>query len=80
MPLVATKEILAAYTYLPEDAVYLQMSGETELEVVSKILRSKSKARRDKKAIVREQCAKIIDGNVKLIEGWLQKVLPKISL
>lgn len=78
-PLVATKEILAAYTYLSEDAAYLQNDGETELEVVGKILKLSPLDRRHKKAIVREQCTKIIDGNVELIAAWLQKVLPKIS-
>ena len=78
-PLVATKEILAAYSYLPDDAVYLQKDGETEFEVIGKVLKATSMERKTKKAIVRKACTKIIDENVKLVEDWLQKVVPKIN-
>lgn len=78
-PLVATKEILTAYTYLAEDAVYLQNNNETELEVIDRILKSKSEDREHKKVIVRKQCIMIINSNVKLIEAWLEGILPRIG-
>ena len=78
-PLVATKGILAAYSYLPEDAVYLQKDGETELEVIGRVLKANPEKRKAKKALVRKACTKIIDDNVDLVEGWLQKVASKIS-
>ena len=78
-PLVATKEILAAYSYLPDNAVYLQNDGETELEFIGKVLKAKSNERKAKKALVWKACTKIIDDNVRLVEGWLQKAMRKIN-
>ena len=78
-PLVATREILAAYSYLPEDAVYLQKEGETELTAVGRILQMKAKERKDKMAKVRKACANIIESNVKLIEEWMKEAKEKIK-
>ena len=76
-PLVATKEILEAYSYLPEDAVYFQKDQETELEVIGKVLKANAKELEAKKSLVREACAKILDDNVDLIGTWLKKAALK---
>ena len=78
-PLVATKEILAAYSYLPQEAVYRQEEGETELNAVGRILQLKAKERKDKTANVRKACGEIIEGNVKLVGTWIKEAETKMG-
>lgn len=78
-PLVATHEILSTYNYLTADAVYIQKEGETEVDVVGKILSLEGKHRIEKMEMVRKRCAQVIDGNVDLVEGWIKAALSKVG-
>lgn len=73
-PLVATKEILAAYSYLPDDAVYLQKADETEFDVVGRVLQEAAKHRVEKMQIVRTKCAELVASNSRLVEGWIKEM------
>lgn len=73
-PLVATKEILAAYTYLPEDAVYLQNVDETEFDVIGRVLKDAGKHRYEKMQTVRTKCAELVESNSRLVEGWIREM------
>ena len=72
-PLVATKEIMAAYTYLPEDAVYLQEKGETEFDVIGRVLKDAGKYRIEKMQIVRDKCAELVESNSRLVGEWIKE-------
>ncbi|KAL9134659.1 MAG: hypothetical protein Q9175_004151 [Cornicularia normoerica] len=74
-PLVATKEILAAYSYLPEDAVYLQKTDETEFDVVGRVLKDVGKHRIEKMQTVRNKCAELVESNARLVEGWIKEIV-----
>ena len=74
-PLVATKEILAAYTYLPSDTVYLREDGETELDVIRRVLKVTAKERRDKMMMVRKTCQTLVDGNVPIFGNWTSEAV-----
>lgn len=74
-PLVATKEILAAYSYLPEDAVYLQKEDETEFDVIERVLKDAGKHRIAKMQTVRNTCAELVKSNSRLVEGWITEVI-----
>ena len=78
-PLVATKEIISTYSYLPEDAVYRQKEDETELSAIGRILKFTAKERSEKKANVRRACAEIIENNVKLVGVWVSEAVTKIG-
>lgn len=78
-PLVATKKILSAYSYLPEEAVYLQREGETELATVGRILQLEEKERKAKTIKVRQTCMNIIENNVQLVGGWIKEAQIKIG-
>ena len=73
-PLVATKEILAAYSYLPEDAVYLQNHDETEFDVIGRVLKDAAKHRIEKMQTVRTKCAELVKSNSRLVEGWIKEM------
>ena len=73
-PLVATKEILAAYSYLPEDAVYLQNGDETEFDVIGRVLQDGGKHRIEKMQIVRNKCAELVVHNSHLVERWIKEI------
>lgn len=76
-PLVATKEILAAYTYLPKEAVYLQNENETEFDVIGRVLKEVGKHRIKKMQMVRNKCAELVESNSRLVEGWIKEILAK---
>ena len=73
-PLVATKEILAAYSYLPEDAVYLQGKEETEFDVIGRVLKNPGQDRIEKMQTVRDTCAELVESNARLVEGWIKEM------
>lgn len=74
-PLVATKEILAAYSYLPEDAVYLQKKDETEFDVIGRVLKGAGKHRIEKMQTVRNRCAELVESNSHQVGGWIKQIL-----
>ena len=76
-PLVATKELLAAYSYLSEDAVYLQGHDETEFDVIGRVLKDAGKRRIEKMHNVRKRCAELVESNSQLVEGWLTEIMSK---
>lgn len=78
-PLVATKEILAAYTYLPEEAVYLRAEGESELDVIGRVLQLQTKARKAKMMTVRTTCARLVEGNVELFREWVGEAVSRME-
>ena len=73
-PLVATKEMLAAYSYLPEDAVYLQNKDETELDVIGRVLEDGGAYRIAKMQTVRDKCAELVESNSQIVEGWIREI------
>ena len=74
-PLVATKEIVEAYSYLSEDVVWLQNGKESEFEVVGRVLKMTAADRRKKSA----QCVALrndlIAGNTELVRAWISDAL-----
>ena len=78
-PLVATKDLLSAYSYLPTNAVYLQEDGETELNAVGRILKLSEGERKDKSMQVRKACSEIMESNVKLVATWIEEAKIKLD-
>lgn len=78
-PLVATQDIIDAYSYLNKDVVWLQEKDETDLDVVGRILDMGPKERRKKKELVRKRCAEIVEANTKRVEQWINRAMQKIQ-
>lgn len=79
VPLVATRAVLDAYSYIDQEVAWLQGDGETNLDVVGRILDLGPKERRKKKELVRKKCAEIIEENTKTVGGWIEDALKKVK-
>lgn len=77
-PLVATRNILKAYSYLDEGVVWVQEEGEGDIEVVARVIKMGEEARAEKKAAVAKKCAELVEGNLKLVGGWVEEALTRI--
>ncbi|KAL7268030.1 hypothetical protein RUND412_009363 [Rhizina undulata] len=78
-PLVATKEMLEAYSYVDEEVVWLQAEGKSDLDVVGEILKMEPEERRRKKGRVRRRGREIIEGNVGKVGAWVAEALRKVE-
>lgn len=58
-PLIADEELLAAYTYLSEDVVYMRNPGESEIDAAARIAALPPKERAAKSRIVRRKNRKM---------------------
>ncbi|KAK6542934.1 hypothetical protein TWF694_006872 [Orbilia ellipsospora] len=79
-PLVASKEIVDAYAYLTEDAVWLQAPEETDFDVIGRVLQLPNEERKAKAAKVRDLTKKIIDENIILARKWTLEAFKKIGV
>lgn len=77
-PLVANAELLETYTYLDESLVWKQEEGESEMDVVKRVVQLSAAEHNDKKMLVREACGKIVEKNVVLVAEWIKDGLEKI--
>lgn len=79
-PLVANTELLKAYTYVPEGAVWKQEDGESEMDVVRRVVRLTRAEHERKRDAIREACGKLVQGNVELVSGWMKDGLAKVGI
>ena len=79
IPLVATREILGAYAYLEEGDVYVQEKGETESDVFERVVKGSMDGRMGKSERVRGMRNRLIEGNVRIVEGWIEEARRKIG-
>ncbi|QDS67985.1 hypothetical protein FKW77_009230 [Venturia effusa] len=78
-PLVANDELLKAYTYVPEAAVWKQGEGESEMDVVRRIVQLSGVEHERKRKVVREACGRLVERNVELVGGWMKEGLARIE-
>ncbi|KAL9640240.1 MAG: hypothetical protein Q9164_000386 [Protoblastenia rupestris] len=78
-PLVANKKILHAYSYLSEDAVYLQREGESEFDVIQRMLESPRSWRLEKQRRVRKRAAEVVEENVLKVKTWITEAKSQIG-
>ena len=79
IPLVATKDILRSYSYLTAEDVYVQEDHETELDVMTRIVKGSDKERRRKIARVASMRDRIIKNNINIIGGWIEEARSKVQ-
>ncbi|KAH8895291.1 hypothetical protein GQ53DRAFT_855542 [Thozetella sp. PMI_491] len=73
-PLVATEELLAAYTYLPQDAVWMSNKGEGEMEAIERVLGEEEEYVK-KSNVARAACARLIRENTEHVKEWIVEAL-----
>lgn len=79
VPLVATRDILRSYSYLTAEDVYLQEDHETELDVIERIVKGSSEERRRKLKSAGARRDRLIENNVRTVEGWVEEAKGKID-
>ncbi|KAE9992549.1 hypothetical protein EG327_008686 [Venturia inaequalis] len=79
-PLVANTKLLEAYTYVPEDAAWKQEEGESEMDVVKRVVQLSRTEHEKKRNVVREVCGKLVERNVELVGGWMKEGLLRIGM
>jgi hypothetical protein len=78
-PLVATREIVNAYSYLSDDMLWLQSPGESEFEVVSRALAMTDEQRAEKTNKVRRHNEMLIERNVRAVRNWTEEAFSRIG-
>ena len=79
IPLVATKEILQSYSYLTAEDVYVQEAHESELDVIERVVKRSKEERRLKITSVGAMRDRMIENNLKIVEGWIKEARGKIE-
>ena len=79
VPLVATRDILRSYSYLTAEDVYVQEDHERKLDVIERIVKGSREGRRRKIKSAGARCDKLIENNVRTVEGWVEEAKRKIE-
>ena len=79
VPLVATRDILRSYSYLTAEDVYVQEDHETELDVIERVVKGPSEERRRKLNSAGARRDRLIENNVRTVEGWVEEAKGKID-
>ena len=77
-PLVASQKLLDAYTYLPKEAVWVSEKGESEMDVIERLIDNLD-AYVSKRDATRKACKDLIEGNKELVRKWISEGLTKVS-
>lgn len=79
IPLVATQEILQSYSYLTAEDVYMQEAHESELDVIERVVKGSNEERGLKVKSVGAMRDRMIENNLKIVEGWIEDARSKIA-
>ena len=75
VPVVATQAMLDAYTYLTKDIVWLQKHGETDMDVVGRVLQMSADERQRTKDAVQRRLTELVEGNIEKTVSWVKDSL-----
>jgi hypothetical protein len=78
VPLVASDALLNAYTYLPREAVWLAVEGESDMDVVLRVL-SDSTGFVERRRIVKETALNIMAENRRHVRSWVSEGRSKLK-
>ncbi|TLD26255.1 gb [Venturia nashicola] len=79
-PLVANTELLEAYTYVPKNAVWKQEEGESEMDVVRRVVQMSQIEHEKRREVVREVCSELVERNIELVREWIKGGLERIRV
>lgn len=78
VPLVASDELLAAYSYLPREAAWLSKPDELEIDVVKRVLADPAE-REKKRGIIQAACRDLVEKNTAHVAEWINKALERLK-
>lgn len=73
-PLVANDELLRAYTYYPREAAWVAEEGESEMDVIKRVVNQKDEFMR-KRELIKEAREKLIEDNQSNAQKWVDKLM-----
>ena len=78
VPLVASEELLRAYSYLPRDAAWISQPNEGEMDVIKRVRNMKDE-RAKKRGIIQVACQNIVKENIEHASEWINNSLKRIN-
>jgi hypothetical protein len=78
VPVVASQELLTAYSYLHRDATWFLYSGESEMDVVKRVVENTDEYA-NKRELVKEKCKSLAKRNVELVGEWVAQGLKRVD-
>lgn len=76
-PLVATRKLLDAYSYLDESTVWLQKDDQSDFDVLWQVMRKPREERENKGHAVKAAAAALIEKNKAAVTHWVEVALAK---
>ncbi|GKT49668.1 uncharacterized protein ColSpa_09849 [Colletotrichum spaethianum] len=77
-PIVASEQLLAAYTYLPREAVWLSEPGEDEMDTIKRFVGDMA-GYQERMGRVKETRERLIQDNIKNVGEWIKEALAKVE-
>jgi hypothetical protein len=74
VPLVASEELLKAYSYLPRDAAWVSHPGEGEMDVIRRVIHLADEHAK-KRGIIQAACQSLVKENIEHVSKWVDKGL-----
>lgn len=76
VPLVASEELLKAYSYLPREAAWMSKPDEGEMDVIKRV-RNMADERAKKRDIIKAACQRLVEENIEHVTGWIKDALKR---
>ncbi|KAH6975202.1 hypothetical protein BKA56DRAFT_590200 [Ilyonectria sp. MPI-CAGE-AT-0026] len=77
-PLLASEEILKAYSYLPREAAWVSMPGEEDMDAIKRMIGNREEYV-EKRKLARAAADNIMAQNRKNIQQWVKEVRKKLK-
>ncbi|OBR09881.1 hypothetical protein CH63R_05573 [Colletotrichum higginsianum IMI 349063] len=77
-PIVASERLLAAYTYLPREAVWLSEPGEDEMDTIKRFV-GDTAGYQERTGKVKETRERLMQDNIKNVGEWIGAAVAKVK-
>ncbi|KAF5676802.1 hypothetical protein FHETE_1995 [Fusarium heterosporum] len=77
-PIVATEELLKAYSYLPREAAWVARPGEGEMDVIERVIDDREGFLKRRQA-VRDLAASLLEKNQANTKAWIEEAIEKYN-
>lgn len=77
-PLVASEELLKAYSYLPREVTWVAEPGETEMATIRRVIVDRD-AYIQKRQAVRDACVRLAEENRGHVKEWIAEALANVK-
>ncbi|KAF7557765.1 hypothetical protein G7Z17_g389 [Cylindrodendrum hubeiense] len=77
-PLLASEEILKAYSYLPREAAWVSIPGEEDMDAIKRVISNRDEYLK-KRELTRLAADNIMEQNRLNVQGWIREVRQKMD-